>query len=157
MIRYHGSPGGGGADRRAGWLPRLPAVPSDLPRWLTADDLAHYVRSYRRSGGFRGGVNYYRNIHRNWELTRERASGRCLAQPVMFMAGEHDMVLLTYGGAEGARTAVADKCTRMERCVILPDCGHWCQQEEPGAVSAALLGFAHRHVQLFATQPACKL
>jgi hypothetical protein len=36
-------------------------VPEQLPSWRTADDLALYVDELTRSG-FRGGLNYYRNI-----------------------------------------------------------------------------------------------
>jgi pimeloyl-ACP methyl ester carboxylesterase len=39
-----------------------------LPAWLGEDDLAVMVGEYHRTG-FRGGLNYYRNLDRNWELT----------------------------------------------------------------------------------------
>src|SRR5436305_9656501 len=37
------------------------------PRWMTEDDLRVYVDSFERTG-FTGGLNWYRNIDRNWEL-----------------------------------------------------------------------------------------
>jgi pimeloyl-ACP methyl ester carboxylesterase len=39
-----------------------------LPDWLSEADLTHFSESYRKSG-FRGGLNWYRNLDRNWELT----------------------------------------------------------------------------------------
>ena len=39
-----------------------------LPDWLSEADLAYFTEAYRKSG-FRGGLNWYRNIDRNWELT----------------------------------------------------------------------------------------
>ena len=39
-----------------------------LPRWLSEEELAVYVETFQRTG-FTGGLNYYRNLDRNWELT----------------------------------------------------------------------------------------
>ena len=52
-----------------------------LPPWLSEADLAYFTEAYRKSG-FRGGLNWYRNIDRNWELTapwqgRRSISRRC--------------------------------------------------------------------------------
>ncbi|MGA8650184.1 MAG: alpha/beta hydrolase, partial [Xanthobacteraceae bacterium] len=49
-----------------GFLTRLP-VPDVLPVWLSEADLEFYVGEFARTG-FRGGLNWYRNIDRNWEL-----------------------------------------------------------------------------------------
>ncbi|MHC2265177.1 pimeloyl-ACP methyl ester carboxylesterase [Bradyrhizobium diazoefficiens] len=39
-----------------------------LPDWLSEADLAYFTETFRKSG-FRGGLNWYRNLDRNWELT----------------------------------------------------------------------------------------
>ena len=39
-----------------------------MPSWLTERDLAYMAAEYGWSG-FRGGLNLYRNIDRNWALT----------------------------------------------------------------------------------------
>src|SRR6187549_895620 len=36
-----------------------------LPNWLTEADIAYFADIYQKSG-FRGGLNWYRNIDRNW-------------------------------------------------------------------------------------------
>ena len=41
--------------------------PESLPGWLTEADVDFYTSEFSRSG-FRGGLNWYRNIDRNWEL-----------------------------------------------------------------------------------------
>src|SRR5437764_845032 len=41
--------------------------PATLPSWLTEADVDFYANEFARTG-FRGGLNYYRNIDRNWEL-----------------------------------------------------------------------------------------
>jgi len=41
--------------------------PETLPPWLKDADVDFYVQQFQHSG-FRGGLNWYRNIDRNWEL-----------------------------------------------------------------------------------------
>jgi hypothetical protein len=38
-----------------------------LPPWLSEADVDYYTAEFTRTG-FRGGLNWYRNIDRNWEL-----------------------------------------------------------------------------------------
>ena len=43
--------------------------PADtLPDWVSEADIMHFATTFRRTG-FRGGLNWYRNIDRNWDLT----------------------------------------------------------------------------------------
>jgi hypothetical protein len=58
-----------------------PRADRPLPHWLGEADLAYFTESYKESG-FRGGLNWYRNLDRNWELTapwkaRKSISRRC--------------------------------------------------------------------------------
>ncbi|MCY4024936.1 MAG: alpha/beta hydrolase, partial [Acidobacteria bacterium] len=48
-------------------LEGLPDPGDDLPPWLTAEDVDTYVQAFTKSG-FRGGLNWYRNIDHNWVL-----------------------------------------------------------------------------------------
>jgi hypothetical protein len=61
-----------------------------LPNWLTEADVAYFAEVYRQSG-FRGGLNWYRNIDRNWELTAPW-QGAQIHQPSLFIAGSKDGV-----------------------------------------------------------------
>ena len=49
-----------------GFIERLPE-PDGLPSWISADELDHYVAEFSRTG-FTGGLNWYRNMDRNWEI-----------------------------------------------------------------------------------------
>ena len=60
-------------------------VPETLPAWLTEADLDFYTEEFKRTG-FRGGINWYRNIDRLWELT-PFLSGAKIRQPSLFIAG----------------------------------------------------------------------
>ena len=52
--------------RDGGLLDDLPD-PTELPPWLKPSDFDEFVESFERCG-FRGGLNYYRNLDRNWAL-----------------------------------------------------------------------------------------
>jgi pimeloyl-ACP methyl ester carboxylesterase len=125
--------------RRAagGWIPRLGA-PKGLPAWLTRADLDFYVAEFT-SAGFRGGINYYRNFERNWQSTPQ-LEGAALAQPVLFIAGAQDMVIR---GANAAKlTALMQPAVPNLRGVtIIPEVGHWVQQESPAETNRAIVEF----------------
>ncbi len=50
-----------------GFVDRIPEA-GGLPSWLTEDELRVYTDTFTRTG-FTGGINWYRNLDRNWELT----------------------------------------------------------------------------------------
>jgi pimeloyl-ACP methyl ester carboxylesterase len=109
-----------------------------LPDWLSEADLSYFSEAYQKSG-FRGGLNWYRNIDRNWELTAPW-QGAQIHQPSLFIAGSKDSVITGLIGAK----RVAD----MERVVpnlaqklIIEGAGHWVQQERADDVNAALIAF----------------
>ncbi|KAK7397161.1 hypothetical protein VNO78_18328 [Psophocarpus tetragonolobus] len=70
-----------------------PEMPNTLPSWLTQDDLAYYVSKFRKTG-FTGGLNYYRNLNLNWELTAPWSAVK-IKLPVKFITGELDVVYTT--------------------------------------------------------------
>jgi pimeloyl-ACP methyl ester carboxylesterase len=102
--------------------------------WLSEPELAVYVEAFERTG-FTGGLNWYRNIDRNWELT-EAVAERRLEAPAMFLTGELDPVR-RFMPAEAMAGWVLD----LRSQVVVPAAGHWVQQQAPEAVNAALLDF----------------
>jgi epoxide hydrolase A/B len=104
------------------------------PPWLSEDELAVYVAAFERTG-FTGGLNWYRNIDRNWELT-EPVAERRIEQPSMFLTGELDMVR-SFMPAEAMEGFVTD----LRQQTVVPGAGHWVQQQAPAEVNVALLGF----------------
>jgi pimeloyl-ACP methyl ester carboxylesterase len=121
------------ADDGRGFLDRLPD-PDGLPDWLGQAELDHYVEQFRRTG-FTGGLNWYRNLDRNWELTA-RLDGAAVTVPSLFIGGAADPVLRM------SPPSVGHPHLRDHRGdVIIEGTGHWVQQEAPEEVNAALLGF----------------
>ena len=120
-----------------GWIGRLGA-PKSLPSWLSAFDLNYFVGEFERAG-FRGGVNYYRNFHRNWELT-ESLKNAHIGIPTLFIAGERDVVI---GGASEARLqgAMSRVVNDLRGVILVPEVGHWVQQEAPDVVNQAMSDF----------------
>ncbi|WP_228491431.1 alpha/beta fold hydrolase, partial [Pseudomonas aeruginosa] len=112
------------------------AVPDQLPAWLTEEDLDVFVKQFERSGFF-GGINWYRNMDRNWELT-PFWNGAVLIQPLLFIAGELDGVLTMAGEEYEALDINARQLIGKE---LIPGAGHWIQQERPDHVNQLLLNF----------------
>jgi pimeloyl-ACP methyl ester carboxylesterase len=119
-------------------LARHSVADAALPDWLTPADIAFYTQAFTRTG-FRGGLNWYRNIDRNWELLAPFA-GAPVTVPALYIAGDRDLVL----GFQGMDTLLANLrryVPALREPIILPGCGHWTQQERPAAVTAAMLDF----------------
>jgi pimeloyl-ACP methyl ester carboxylesterase len=120
-----------------GWIPRL-GEPKSLPDWLSPQDLDYYVAEFSRAG-FAGGINYYRNIDRNWELMAGYA-GQEIALPTLFIGGEKDQVI---GGAsrEALMESMSKQVTGLRDVVLIPETGHWVQQEAAEETNRLMLAF----------------
>jgi epoxide hydrolase A/B len=120
-----------------GWLANT-IDPEHLPAWFTDADLDHMSEEFLRSG-FRGGLNWYRNIDRNWGLTAPWA-GASIHQPALFIAGSEDPVIALGSGAVAVR-AMPDTVPGLTRQLLIDGAGHFIQQERPRLVNEALVGF----------------
>jgi len=129
--------GGGGASFPAadgrGFIDRLPE-PTGLPAWLDQAELDFYIAEFTRTG-FTGGLNWYRNLDRNWHLT-EHLDDAHITCPSLFIAGSADPVLTFIPPAAGEAWLDDHRGT-----LLIEGAGHWIQQERPDAVNAGLLGF----------------
>lgn len=96
---------------------------------LEGDDLAYYVNAFSNSG-FRGGINWYRNFTRNWELTAELPQR--VTMPALMVTAENDRVL-----PPSAAAHMGDHCDDLETHLI-EDTGHWVQAEQPEALNTVL-------------------
>jgi len=119
------------------WDAAWAAATDDQPRtppFMTEDELDVYVRTFTRTG-FHGGLNYYRNLDRNWERTADVAERRITA-PALFATGERDPV------RRFMPTAVMDGwVTDLRVDAVIEGAGHWVQQEAPDHVNGLLLAW----------------
>ncbi|WP_139830134.1 alpha/beta fold hydrolase [Mycobacterium triplex] len=116
-----------------GFIDRLPE-PDALPEWISQDELDHYIAEFSRTG-FTGGLNWYRNFDRNWEITADLADAK-ISVPCLFVGGTADPVL-AFTRADRAAEIVSGPY----RQVMIDGAGHWLQQERPDEVNTVLLEF----------------
>ncbi|TDG09932.1 alpha/beta hydrolase [Paraburkholderia guartelaensis] len=123
--------------RQAGLLGALPE-PASPPTWLDKADFDAFVRAYKASG-FRGGLNYYRNLDRNWEL-QAAFNGLPVQTPALYLVGEYDTGL----AIPGMREIIGDMrklVPNLRDSQIIKRAGHWLQQEAPDLVNTAVIEF----------------
>ncbi len=95
-------------------------------------DLSVFIDAFDHSG-FTGGINWYRNFSRNWDLLG--AYPQIIEPPTLMIYGDYDSVPKSEN--------LGDVVTQLE-VVNLP-CGHWIQQEQPQATTDAILDWLNRH------------
>ncbi|MFO1114675.1 MAG: alpha/beta hydrolase [Beijerinckiaceae bacterium] len=113
-------------------------IPEKPPAWISDDEIAHYVKEFSRTG-LRGGINWYRNIDRNWDLTAPWQDAK-IHQPALFIAGAKDPVITGLIGEKSVQT-LQEIVPGLRKKVIIDGAGHWIQQEKPQEVNAAVLEF----------------
>jgi len=115
--------------------------PEKLPAWLSAADLDVYVEAFERTG-FRGGLNFYRNLDRNWSLLGAW-TGAKVEIPALFVGGTKDLVVTGPPGGPGnpMLAAMPGFVPDLRGQVMVEGAGHWNQQENPEGTNAALLEF----------------
>jgi len=135
-------PGEGGRDvgmvtRDGGFLGKARA-PTALPAWLTEADLDFYAGEFKRTG-FRGGLNWYRNIDQNWELLAPYAGAK-IPVPALYIVGDHDLVV-AFKNMDKVIANLKQYVPQLRGTFILPGCGHWTQQERATEVNSAMIDF----------------
>ena len=138
MLLYSAS---GNAERTLQRLPKTAGFldqmvdPDSLPDWLTEADLDYFTGEFQRTG-FRGGLNWYRNLDRTWELSAAYA-GRKVVQPALFITGDRDLTRNQPNYQDRLRAIVPN----LREVVTFPGIGHWTQQENPAGTNEAMLKF----------------
>ncbi|MGH1350997.1 MAG: alpha/beta fold hydrolase [Methyloligellaceae bacterium] len=106
------------------------------PSWLSEEELEVYISAFEKKG-YRGPLNWYRNIDRNWELTAAYEDAK-IQVPALFMIGDKD---LTMNFAKPAIEHHDKVVPTLTKSVVVPGVGHWIQQEAPDIVNKELLEF----------------
>ena len=117
-----------------------PGMPLPWP-WMSSEDMDTYVAEFTRQGGdktFIGGLNSYRVADRNWELGAKWADAN-IEVPTAFIVGSQDPVLKMI--RPDAIDIMRSRTPDLRQVTIIPDAGHFVQQEQPAATNAAILSF----------------
>jgi pimeloyl-ACP methyl ester carboxylesterase len=104
--------------------------PTLLPPWLTEADVEVYVDQFERTG-YRGGLNWYRNIDRNWELLAP-FGGMKIAVPALLIGGDRDLVL-AFPGMDQVIANLPKNVPKLQKTLILPGCGQYFWLRHPPA------------------------
>ena len=123
---------------RGGGMLQGPGAPATLPAWLSEADIDFYGGEFKRNG-FRGPLNYYRNVDRNWELMAPFADV-LVTVPALYVAGDRDMVI-SFPGMDQLLANLKQFVPALRNIQMLPGCGHWTQQERPNEVNKAIIDF----------------
>jgi len=134
QAEYRGAP----AEQRN--LALIQALALDERNWrgeqlLTPEEMKVFVDSFARTG-FTGGINWYRNLSRNWERTANIEQK--VKVPGLMILAEDDIVLPPVM-ADGMEAYVPDLETALIRL-----CGHWTMQEYPYRTNAILIDWLRR-------------
>jgi pimeloyl-ACP methyl ester carboxylesterase len=103
---------------------------------LSEDEIGVYADTFGRTG-FTGGINWYRNLDRNWEAT-PHLDGARITVPSLMVTAEWDPILRPEL-AEPMRDTVDDLEIQMIR-----ECGHWTSQEKPAELNAIMIDWLRR-------------
>jgi pimeloyl-ACP methyl ester carboxylesterase len=60
--------------------------------------------------------------------------------PALYIAGDRDLVV-RFPGADELIANLEQFVPELREKTLLPDCGHWTQQERPEDINAALIRF----------------
>ena len=121
---------------RSGGIEGMISVPDTLPAWLDPDDFDKLIAEFEYSG-LQAPMNIYKNFAVNYEGLSQY-HGRPITMPSLFIGGDRDVNAVW--GQEAIRRA-PEHLLDLRGRIIIPDCGHWLQQEKPEAVNEALLAF----------------
>jgi pimeloyl-ACP methyl ester carboxylesterase len=111
--------------------------PEVFPSWLTKEDLQVFIDAFTATG-FRGPFNKYR-AQRIDAIEMAEHIGSLITQPSFFIGGERDVCRSFVPGLDLYENPINGSDVRGS--VIIPNAGHWVQQEAPLETNIALEGF----------------
>ena len=122
----------------AGFLSLFLHGPATVQKSAFDDETFHrYVEVFSPHGAFTPPLEYYRNMDRNWELAAEYADKK-IEVPVLMISAEGDPVL-----GPALAEGMEERVPQVEK-VIISDCGHWTQQEQPEETTKHMVAFLER-------------
>ena len=102
---------------------------------MTEDELSYFLEAFRRTG-LTPGINWYRNITRNWQATAEADPN--INVPCLMIEVTDDP-----SGPPGCTEPMRPYIADLEKAVI-EDCGHWTQHEKPEELSRIMIDWLSR-------------
>lgn len=112
-------------------------LPTKLPGHdvLSSQELNFYAAQFQRTG-FTPGINWYRNLSRNWKAGLD--VDQTIRVPSMMVSAAYDVVLRP-SMADGMDAYVTD----LEKHVVA-DCWHWTPEEKPEELNRLAISWLRR-------------
>jgi pimeloyl-ACP methyl ester carboxylesterase len=115
---------------------RLDSLPQIGATLLSEKEIDVYASAFAKTG-FRGGINWYRNIDRNQSRFPEVGT-KPLEIPCLMVSAEWDFALRPEMAA-----GMPALCRDLEMRTIA-ECGHWTQQEKPAELNRIMVDWLRR-------------
>ncbi len=122
-----------GRDPRAFMEAMLLGPATRRPEVFTPEVVDRFTEVFATEGALTPPLSYYRSMDVNWYASAELPEQ--IDRPALMVCAEHDPVLRP-ALSEGMEDRISDL-----RRVLIEDCGHWTQQEQPEALNRALIDF----------------
>ncbi|XP_073066180.1 epoxide hydrolase 1 [Primulina eburnea] len=120
-----------------------PTKPISMPSWLSEEDVQYYASKFDQTG-FTGGLNYYRAMDLNWELTAPW-TGVQIKVPVKFIVGDLDITYNTPGVKEYIHGGGFKRNVPfLQELVIMEGVAHFINQEKPEETSEHIYSFINK-------------
>uniref|UniRef100_A0A5B6ZQW8 soluble epoxide hydrolase n=1 Tax=Davidia involucrata TaxID=16924 RepID=A0A5B6ZQW8_DAVIN len=114
-----------------------------LPSWLSEEDINYYASKFNQKG-FTGGLNYYRALDLNWELTAPW-TGVQIKVPVKFIVGDLDLTYNTPGVKEYIHNGgFKREVPFLQELVVMEGVAHFINQEKPEEISSHIYDFIQK-------------
>ncbi|GFZ19391.1 alpha/beta-Hydrolases superfamily protein [Actinidia rufa] len=124
-------------------LKALFEAPIPLPSWLTEEDINYYASKFNQKG-FTGGLNYYRAIDLDWDLT-VAWTGLQVNVPVKFIVGDDDITYNFPGAKEYIQNGGFKRdVPNLQEVVVMEGVAHFLNQEKPEEISAHIIDFIRK-------------
>ncbi|KAF2310947.1 hypothetical protein P3X46_027844 [Hevea brasiliensis] len=115
-------------------------TPLVLPSWLSEEDVQYYTSKFEKKG-FAGGLNYYRNLNLNWELTAPW-TGAQVKVPVKFVVGDQDLTYNSLGNKDYIEKGGFKRdVPLLQEVVVMEGVAHFLTQEKPEEISKHIYDF----------------
>ncbi len=102
---------------------------------IPEDELEFFIKTFEKTG-FTGGINWYRNMDKNWETTADLVDK--IHVPCLYVGADNDVVIPP-STMDNAEQYLSD----IEKHVI-KDCSHWTQQHKPGELNSYIIDWMQR-------------
>jgi pimeloyl-ACP methyl ester carboxylesterase len=102
------------------------------PTAVSPEHMDEYVSQVSKPGALRAGIEYYATVWQDMEANKESMKTK-LAMPVLCIGGRHNIGEMMAKAMSGIAETVSS--------AVIEDAGHWLSDENPAALSAALVEF----------------